>query len=250
MNEAKKIVLALRDIGIKQGAIAERLGISQPSVNGWVNRGSEPTSGNMDKLRALARENGIECGPRELRRVSVEDEAREDYERWAETESGMASGIPYRPKLEGGIPEVDVSAGAGQGAVGEVIALQVGETGISAHKVTAEWVVPVPYLATELGLSRAHTVVIPIHGDSMEPTYRAGDRVLVDLTCHEITTDGVVYLISDSGDEPQIKRLQKVPGSDPKRVKIISDNPILERFEVPLDTIAIIGRVAGKVTKQ
>jgi phage repressor protein C with HTH and peptisase S24 domain len=86
-------------------------------------------------------------------------------------------------------------------------------------------------------------------GDSMQPTYMPGDRVIVDLSQNQMTTD-TVYAISDGYTEPQIKRLQRVPFSRPSEVKIISDNPALETFTVELDRLTIIGRICGHIARK
>jgi phage repressor protein C with HTH and peptisase S24 domain len=139
--------------------------------------------------------------------------------------------------------------GAGSGAVGEVINLPVGPGNISGHRVVAQWVIPPEYLRSELKSSELVSVIAEIIGDSMSPTYFPGDRVIIDLSQTKMTTD-TVYAISDGLTEPQIKRLQRVPFSDPPQVIIISDNPNLERFTVDLERITIIGRIVGHIARK
>ncbi len=150
----------------------------------------------------------------------------------------------WKPEIEGALPEIDVKLGAGEGNVGEIIQLPSGHDTFSGHKVLTEWKLSQHWLQHEVKATPSATVVMEIVGDSMSPTYQPGDRVLVDMTQNRLVSD-TVYAISDGMGEPQIKRLQRVPFSDPARVKIISDNPALETFEVDLDRLVIIGRICS-----
>lgn len=162
---------------------------------------------------------------------------------------GAYSREHWKPTIEGALPELDVKLGAGEGTVGEIITLPVGEERISGHKVVAEWLVPESYLIHEAKANGQTTIIMEVIGDSMQPNYMPGDRVLVDLLQTKLVAD-TVYAISDGYGEPQIKRLQRVPFSKPAQVKIISDNPILETFTVELDQLTIIGRVCGHIARR
>lgn len=187
---------------------------------------------------------------RELRRVSLEDEAREEEEELARRNAGgYGTAGEFRPSMEGGIPEVDVLAGAGDGVVGEVVNLRIGANTVSGHKVLEEWKMPAAYLSAELRVSPHRSLIMPVVGDSMIPTYQPGDRILLDLNQSEMTVDAV-YVISDGQSPPQIKRLQRVLFSDPHMVDIISDNAAHPPQRVELALLTIIGRVAGKMSKQ
>lgn len=155
----------------------------------------------------------------------------------------------WSPSTPRAIPEIDVKLGAGLGSIGEIISIEHGGERIAGHRVIAEWVMPDDFVTQELRSSRKSTVVMEVVGDSMSPTYQPGDRVIVDLSQTDHVSD-TVYAISDGVSEPQIKRLQRVPFSDPARVKIISDNPALETFEVDLERVQIIGRICGHVARR
>lgn len=156
----------------------------------------------------------------------------------------------WRPKTPGALPELDMKLGAGDGAVGEVINLPVGDGAISGHKVVAEWLIPIEYLRTEAKVSPKSAIIQEIKGDSMVPTYMPGDRVIIDVAQNEMTSD-TVYAISYEGvSEPQIKRLQRVPLTRPPQVVIISDNPNLKDFTVELSQVHILGRICGHVARR
>ena len=171
------------------------------------------------------------------------DPDEQDQDGFAESGNELSySREHWKPQIEGATPEVDVKLGAGSGIVGEVINLPVGSGNVAGHKIVAEWLIPTGYLRNEAKASPSHTIIMEVIGDSMQPTYMPGDRVIVDLSQNQMTTD-TVYAISDGYTEPQIKRLQRVPFTQPGQVKIISDNPALETFTVELDRLTIIGRI-------
>ncbi|MBB4007787.1 S24 family peptidase [Allorhizobium taibaishanense] len=155
----------------------------------------------------------------------------------------------WTPQVDGAIPELDVRLGAGNGTIGELISVPFANGTISAHRIIAEWLLPEDYLRHEAKASPSHTVIFEIIGDSMQPSFHPGDRVLIDLSQNQFSVDAV-YAISDGFAEPQIKRLQRVPFSNPTEVRIISDNPALETFTVELNRLTVIGRVCGHISRK
>lgn len=97
------------------------------------------------------------------------------------------------------------------------------------------------YLVDELRLSPSGLVVLEAIGDSMEPTLRSGDRVLVDTGNKRVSQPGIFVLWDEDG--PVIKRLELIPNSDPLRIKRISDNPLHGTYEVLAAQTNIVGRV-------
>lgn len=155
----------------------------------------------------------------------------------------------WRPSMEGAIPELHGKLGAGEGVEGDFISLPIGDEVYSGHRVVAEWMLPEQFLGYEAKVSRRNAVVMEVVGDSMMPTYFPGDRVILDLSQNTCAIDAV-YAISDGSSEPQIKRLQRVPFSEPVQVRIISDNASFQIDTVPLDRVTIIGRVCGRISRQ
>lgn len=154
----------------------------------------------------------------------------------------------YSPNIPGAIPELDAKAGGGEGAVGEVMVLPVGSGTISAHKIIDEWRIPPAYLREAVS-DPDRAIVIGVQGDSMVPNYSPGDKVIIDLSEHELRADGV-YLISDGYSAPQIKRLQRILFTVPPRCKIISDNPSYDPQEADIDGVRILGKVAAYVGRR
>lgn len=90
------------------------------------------------------------------------------------------------------------------------------------------------------GLEPAMLSVIEVEGDSMEPTLRDGDEILVDRTQRPLRA-GIHVIRLD--DVLLVKRLEPGPGGT---VRIISDNPAYPRLERPLHEMELVGRVVWK----
>jgi len=85
------------------------------------------------------------------------------------------------------------------------------------------------------GLSKV--ILMEVDGDSMYPTLRSGDTVLIDVGRTEVHGGGIYAFSSD--DFILIKRLEWLGGGI---IRIISDNAIYPPEEKPADEITIIGR--------
>lgn len=125
----------------------------------------------------------------------------------------------------------DVRAAAGAGAVVE------SEVPDDVLVFKEDWV------RFELGAKPQDLQLIRVAGDSMEPTLRSGDVILIDIRAKHPDREGV-YIIR-LGEMLLVKRLQALPGGV---VSVMSDNPAFASFTVKLSDIdgnqcAIIGRV-------
>ena len=124
-----------------------------------------------------------------------------------------------------------VRAAAGSGSVVEH------EAADDALIFNADWIRFV------LGARPQDLYLISVAGDSMEPTLRSEDVILVDRRATRPDREGVYIL--RMGEMLLVKRLQALPGG---RVRVTSDNPAFAPYEVTMpelqgDEIAIIGRV-------
>ena len=127
------------------------------------------------------------------------------------------------------VPEYDVRLSAGGGAL------------IERENQSGVWQFSRAYLVDELRLRPQDLAIVEVQGDSMEPTLRTGDRVLIDHSSRNPALPGV-YAIWDSS-ATVVKRLEKVPGADPPEVVLISDNKAHGEYRVPADLVNVIGRV-------
>jgi phage repressor protein C with HTH and peptisase S24 domain len=91
------------------------------------------------------------------------------------------------------------------------------------------------------GLNPNNLVVVTAHGDSMEPTVRDGDILLVDREIGRVASDGI-YLIERENDL-YCKRLQRRFDGG---VTIMSDNPRYEAQHLSVDMAEAL-HVSGRV---
>lgn len=135
------------------------------------------------------------------------------------------------------VPEIDVSPQAGMGAVVSDI--------VEHQQPVDHWSFPRALVSAFIS-DPSKLTIIRVAGDSMEPDYCAGDRILVD-TGHTTPSPAGVYVLWD-GLGVVLKRVEVVMGSEPKRIRIMSINPAYPAYELPLDDVRINGRVVGKWT--
>jgi phage repressor protein C with HTH and peptisase S24 domain len=88
------------------------------------------------------------------------------------------------------------------------------------------------------GFDPEHLATMRVEGDSMEPTMRSGDTLVVDRSPGRIV-DGELYVIRDEGGL-LIKRLQRQLGG---KVKLISDNLKYPQIDATVDELDIVGHI-------
>ena len=142
----------------------------------------------------------------------------------------VSQDISYSPATDEewvSVARLALGAAAGAGAASD------DEGTIGAFRFSRDWL-------REQGLSPASLSAIAVTGDSMEPTLRDGDEILVERI-DAPARDGIHVLRRD--DTLLVKRLDL---SQPGRVTLISDNRAYAPYEVALDEIEVIGRVVWK----
>ncbi len=141
---------------------------------------------------------------------------------------GGGGSPPVRGPLDwADIPRLPLGASAGPGTVAHDFAP------VDRLRFSGRWL-------RQQGLEPAMLSVIEVEGDSMEPTLRDGDEILVDRTprplragLHVIRLDDVLL----------VKRLEPGPAG---LLRVISDNPAYARIERPMGDVAVLGRVVWK----
>ncbi|CAI9120471.1 LexA family transcriptional regulator [Brytella acorum] len=104
----------------------------------------------------------------------------------------------------------------------------------------------------DLGLTPNHTIILNVRGDSMEPTLKTGDRIILNTAPVHMLSGVMVFV---SSGLLMVKRLALTAAGS---VRVISDNPIYPSEDVPLsrfrwgqpdgdDAITVIGRVAYRL---
>jgi phage repressor protein C with HTH and peptisase S24 domain len=94
----------------------------------------------------------------------------------------------------------------------------------------------------ELRAPPNYLLAMLVEGNSMEPDFIGGDVLLVDTRRTSLAQPGAFCLWD--GDGHVVKFLEKVPGSDPAKVRVISRNDSLYgAHERLVDEINLVGRV-------
>ena len=124
------------------------------------------------------------------------------------------------------VPRLPLGASAGSGALAGA-ELPVGQLRFSARWLKAN------------GLNAAMLSAIEVEGDSMDPTLRDGDEILVDRTVRPLRA-GIHVLRLD--DVLLVKRVERAGDS----LRLISDNRAYPEVERGAGEVEIVGRVVWK----
>lgn len=125
------------------------------------------------------------------------------------------------------VPRLAIGASAGPGAHAE------GESVFDTIQFSSRWL-------RSLGLQPGQLSTIVVSGDSMEPTLRDGDEILVDRTLRPLR-DGIH--VARLGDSLLVKRLDTGRSGT---VVLLSDNPAYPPVECAAQEVEVIGRVVWK----
>lgn len=162
--------------------------------------------------------------------VAIADAAGVTVE-WLATgqKSATAASVETTDLTHVHVPLFDVTASAGGGGI---VTVEVVEDVVSFKR---------SWLVDELRVKPEDLALVHVEGESMEPTLRPGDLILVNRK-DRLVRDGVYLVRID--DAVLVKRLQRLPGG---RLEVVSDNPAYKPFTVSLAdegaSIAVIGRV-------
>lgn len=159
---------------------------------------------------------------------------------WLLTGDGEAPAHSVIPDMQDivTVPEMKVRGGSGPGG-------SLTED-FSPDAVERHWGIPPRFIKDELRAQTAAVRIIEVMGDSMEPTVKPGDRVLID-TNHRLPSPPGVYAVWD-GYGVVVKRVEIVPRSEPPQVTLISDNPHHKSYTLTVDDAHIVGRVICKIS--
>lgn len=195
----------LDDLGInmKRASIEAELG--ETFVRDMLERDREPSA---SKLKQLASSIGVTLG-------------------WLAGETDILVDGAAADQIA--VPELDVRLSAGPGAL------------VEHENTIGVWQLPRRYLTDEMRVNPINLAVVEVQGDSMAPTLRSGDRVIVDHSDRNPARPGV-YAIWDS-NATVVKRIEQVPYSDPPEVVLISDNPHHNQYRILAELVQVIGRV-------
>lgn len=125
------------------------------------------------------------------------------------------------------VPRLAVGASAGAGTLADE------EAAFDTIRFSSRWL-------RAMGLDPGMLSVIAVTGDSMEPTLRDGDEILVDRTVRALQ-DGIHVV--RLGDTLLVKRIET--GRD-GRITLLSDNPAYRLIDCGVGEVDLIGRVVWK----
>lgn len=206
----ERVRAARKERGMTQGDLGKALGVVQSVVSDIEN----------GKLKSWP-----------LHRAAIQRALNKPRSFFEPVESDEIDEVDARADLPAmvAVPEYDVRLSAGPGAFND------------DERIIDHWQFSRRYIENELRVAPSSLGVVTVDGDSMYPTLWPGDRVMVDMT-ETNPAKGGVYAIFDS-DATVVKRVERVPASDPAEVVLISDNKNHNQYRVPAEMVRVIGRV-------
>lgn len=230
-NQKKIIGLRIKEarsaLGFTQKELCDRAGMKLPSLRDYE-LGNRIPGGDAvaDLARAGINAHWLLTG--EGLMLWVDQVPRKSYD-WG-SDAGHATcdaaPAPYGFVL---VPRYDVAASMGNGSM------------IHSEQIVDHLAFREEWVRTELGTNPKNLVLISAIGDSMEPTLRAGDLLLVDRNAAGVRQDAI-YAFANNG-ELRVKRMQlKIDGS----VVVKSDNPQYEAEFLSANQVSAL-RIVGRV---
>jgi phage repressor protein C with HTH and peptisase S24 domain len=207
-----RLVALSAERGVSLSALSGLLGRNAAYLQQFVRKGS-PRKLEENDRRTLAEFFGVD-------EAELGAPARE-------TVLTVGAGAPARIADWADIPRLPLGASAGPGTVA------LDPAPIDRLRFSGRWL-------RQQGLEPAMLSVIEVEGDSMEPTLRDGDEILVDRAPRPLRSGLHVIRLDDV---LLVKRLEPGPSGT---LQVISDNPAYPRLERPRADIAILGRVVWK----
>ena len=220
-----------------QTRTAKEAGLSPSYIRKTFEAGTRPKLEALEKLAAVLNVDpnwllpdyeDLDVVEIENARPAVEGIKAARQKRKAGTKKKKASKQDTTIGHDFAVPEPDLRLSAGGGFV-------VGE-----ENTKRKWNFDESYIR-QLRLDDADLIVCEVSGDSMEPTLRSGDHVMVNRSDVKIGVPGV-FAIWDS-DALVVKRLEIIPGQEPAMIRLISDNLHHSKYDVLAEDTRIIGRV-------
>lgn len=216
MNIGFKIRQVRKRLGLSQIDMAKKLDVAERTLRQYE---QNKVGIGCDFANKLIRVYNVNCfwlfkdeGP------MFEDESCQVYTRQV---SADTENLVFIPKYE-------ISAAAGAGIE------------VSQEKVGSFAAFDKHWLKNVINASPNMISAIIAEGDSMEPTIKSGDLILVDHSKN--TPNDGIYVIR-LGNSLIVKRIQCLPDY---KIEAMSDNPIYKSFEIDLkeeQDAAIVGRV-------
>ena len=217
---------------ITAAELAQAVGVAQPTVSRLEKGERQLTMGMAGRI---ARALGVGISDLLDNSIDALRASNEDARQELAHVAARSAGRQLVPKDHTLIREFDVMATAGPGGAIPIL------NGNGEAAVVGEWIVPRAFLPDEH--RNAEIIIIRVVGDSMSPTIRPNDRVMVDTTNDWLGPDGAYLIWTEAG--AVIKRLQLLPEREPK-VRCSSDNPRYDPYILPMSEVRVLGRIIGR----
>ncbi|MBB3947256.1 phage repressor protein C with HTH and peptisase S24 domain [Rhizobium skierniewicense] len=218
-------------IGENVHAFARKANLSDSTLRQYL-KGSMP---GLDKLIAISEASGVtldwlaaDRGPMRLSPESHVADIAVHHADGTTTLYEMKNGEAGKKAELTLVPRFDISASAGGGQ----IAYQ--EQAVELIAFQSAWL-------RSIGVSPDFARIITARGDSMEPTIRDGDQILIDTSVEEVRDNGIYCVVY--GNMLLVKRVHpRMNGS----LQLISDNDVYPPEEVSAGDVASLS-IAGRV---
>ena len=216
-----------RGLNMREASLA--IGRNVSYLHGFLERGTPKVLSHQDagKLAGV-----LGCEADELHHTERPPRRKERG-----TRKRLRRGMEQGPVPLAGIPEVDVEASAGPGALAEEFVEE-----------RARWFLPEGMIRYEGGASPGAIRVLRVRGESMEPELFEDDRLLVD-TARRVPATGEMFVLFD-GNGLVVKRVEPVPGDgDAPKLRLKSANPDYADYTCLAEEVHIAGKVLWTVRR-
>lgn len=220
MSVSARLEQVIAEKGMSIKALSDKTGIPYRSMQNYFSGEREP---NLDNLRKIVATLGVDAN-------------------WflfgGDTQTGVVAAVEEVCDVKGHpvdlseyvfIPRYRVQASAGNGR------LLSDEDYMHSMAFRRYWV------SKYLHADPANLAIISVEGDSMEPTLKDHDVIMLDTSRRDPNVEGIYVIRLD--DALLVKQVQRIPG----KIRVSSANPAYPPFDVDLsnavEDVAIIGKV-------
>lgn len=224
----ERVLQRLKETGISQADLARRVGVTQPAINHLIKRGT----GGSAHLHKIARELGTTpeylLGETDNPNPSKSKEEQLPFKGAVQIEA--ADGPLTDDLVE--IDEIDLRFGLGGTFLDNPVET---ERRVFSRSWLRHFTDAPPHLLTwTIG-----------EGDSMEPTIRSGEMILIDRSQTDPKMGDEIWAFA-FGEIGMVKRLRPRPDGT---VDIHSDNPVVRPDKATDGELYVIGRVVAVVRR-